>query len=724
MTQLSTHPNAGIEGMFRESMISAGLRPPLTIIPDGRRHRFSTNGAAGDDAGYYVLYPDGIPAGHFGDYRSGVHHNWCSRTANSLTPVERATHQQRMAQIKEQRDTEERAYHEEAAQAAHNIWEAASEAPIEHPYLVTKGILPCGAKIYCGSLTIAEHSMNGALLIPLRDVSDALSSLEFILEDGSKYFLPRGRKHSCFYRMGDIAETTETICVVEGFATGASVHEAINLPVVVAFDAGNLRSVAEVIRAKHPHVQLIICGDHDMNNTGQTKAREAANSVNGSVVIPTTPGLDWNDLHQREGLKAVREAVQDALRQPSTLSSIPDHEEDPVEEQVTRLPMFPEEAWRGPFALYRQAMEGTSEAPDTAHFAALWAVAATCLRRRVSFYYAYPHYPNVYLVNFGGTGDSKTSAGRQALGLLPPEGVKILRGVGSAEALGDWMQQPEAGLLLSHLLFVEELATVLTRGGWEGSTLLSFLTETFDAPGRYEIPFRKNPVLVHEPTPNLFAGTTVEWLWKGLREIDIHGGFGNRIFFLTGTPKPPIPLPTKPNAQLMATIRSHIARLSCQKPMELVFTPEATALWSEFYMVWKSTTWPELTTAAIKRIPAYILKLSMVYACLEQTSLITAEQLSAAIQVGHYGARCTDLLMGRHRQQGVQGKCEARVLSVLANKELPPWQIHRSISGSFSADELNRAIRALEATGAIRVIRKTSRGEPVYGIRGNRRSEV
>jgi hypothetical protein len=366
-------------------------------------------------------------------------------------------------------------------------------------------------------------------------------------------------------------------------------------------------------------------------------------------------------------------------------------------------------------------MRGTSEAPDTAHFTALWAVAAACLRRRVSFYYAFPHFPNVYLVNFGRTGDSKTSAGRQGLRFLPEQGVKLLRGVGSAEALGDWMQQPEEGPAVSHLLFIEELATLLTRGGWEGSTLLSFLTETFDTPDKYEVPFRKNPVLVQEPTPSLVAGTTIEWLWKGLREIDVHGGFGNRIFYMTGTPKPPIPLPAKPNSDALAEVRDHLQRLANHPTMELFFQPDAQQLWHEFYLAWKATTWADLTQAAVKRVPTYIVKLSMVYACFEGTSLITADQLKAAIKVGHYGAKCADQLMNRHRQHTVQGKCEARVLAVLAEADLPAWQIHRRISGSYTAEELARAVRALEAAGALLRVGTTLRGETVYGRRDRKR---
>ena len=324
-------------------------------------------------------------------------------------------------------------------------------------------------------------------------------------------------------------------------------------------------------------------------------------------------GIDYNGV----GGAAIAKALENTL----PICTAKDDEDEPSGGSSPPL-VFPVDAWRGSFNDYRLAMQGTSEAPDSAHFAAIWAVAAARLRRRVSIYYAFTHYPNVFLVNYGLTGDSKTSAGRQGLRLLPEDGgVKVLRGVGSPEALGDWMAQPEGGPYMAHLLFIEELATLLIRGGWQGSTLLSFLTETFDTPDIYEVPFRKNPVKVQEPTPTLLTGTTPVWFWKGMRELDIHGGFGNRLFFLTGAPKPPIPMPAQPNLIHLRNVKEALHRLVEIPQVELSLSSEAQVLWNGFYLAWKQTQpqWDQLTGAAVKRIPAYILKLAMVYACFEQT---------------------------------------------------------------------------------------------------------
>lgn len=388
-------------------------------------------------------------------------------------------------------------------------------------------------------------------------------------------------------------------------------------------------------------------------------------------------------------------------------------------ESGTDVPTFPEAAWRGPFADYRAAMDGTSEAPDSVHFSALWANAATWLRRRVYIYYAMKLYPNVFLLNFGPTGESKTSAARQGLGLLPDdERVKVLGGVGSAEALGDWMSQSGDGGSVAHLLFLEELSTLLIRGGWDGSTLLGFLTETFDAPDLYEVLFRKNPVRVIEPTPTMLAGTTPVWFWKSMREIDFHGGFGNRLFFLTGSPKGEIPRPGKPNAAMLECVREALRGLDKVLPCEMDLEAKADELWGEFYSDWKKLNLDPLVTAATKRIPAYAMKLALVYAAFEKTApLITADQMAAAIQVARFGIACAERLIKAQRPFSVIGRCEEAVCRALMNEALPAWRIHQKIGGRFSADDMARALGGLQRTGIILVVGSTSRHETIYRLR-------
>ena len=113
------------------------------------------------------------------------------------------------------------------------------------------------------------------------------------------------------------------LCVAEGYATGASIHEATRYAVAVAFDAGNLKPVATALRVKFPDLRLILCADDDANtpgNPGLTKATEAAQAVAGLVALPDfgpdrpEGAKDFNDLALHRGSEGVRKAVETHAR--------------------------------------------------------------------------------------------------------------------------------------------------------------------------------------------------------------------------------------------------------------------------------------------------------------------------------------------------------------------------------------------------------------------------
>lgn len=109
-----------------------------------------------------------------------------------------------------------------------------------------------------------------------------------------------------------MGKSNGTTVICEGFATGASIHEATGMAVLVAHSAGNLKAVAEALRAKHPDERILIAADDDWQtdgNPGLTKAGEAAQAAGATVVVPQFPerfeGLtDFNDLHREFGLIA------------------------------------------------------------------------------------------------------------------------------------------------------------------------------------------------------------------------------------------------------------------------------------------------------------------------------------------------------------------------------------------------------------------------------------
>lgn len=293
---------------FRDAIQSAGLIPPDVIEADGKLRRFASSGKRGDDAGWYVLHDDGIPAGSFGDWRNGFSQTWRADIGRKLTQPEYAEHRARVEAMQWERDAAKALEQAEAAKKAVAILKATTPAPADHSYLIRKKIKPNGARL-----------QNDALVIPMREGGE-LHSLQYIGPDGDKRFLTDGRVTGCYYSIGTTKDAA-ALCIVEGFATGATVHEATGYPVAVAFNAGNLESVARALRAKLPDIRLILCADDDVKtkeNTGITKARAAAQSVGGLLAIPAFGNdrpegvTDFNDMAQRCGLEAVKQSIEGA----------------------------------------------------------------------------------------------------------------------------------------------------------------------------------------------------------------------------------------------------------------------------------------------------------------------------------------------------------------------------------------------------------------------------
>ena len=302
---------------FCAAIEAAGLPPPENVVDDGRIHRFSTNGKPRDESGWYVLHLDGVAAGSFGDWRTGLTQTWCSKSDTDMTATEVQAHRDRIKAMQAARDVEQAQRHQQAAQAAEAALKASTPAPVNHPYLVKKGIKPHS--------TMVDKA--GFLLVPMRDTDCKLWNVERInpADTKDKRGLPGGRRTGLYFTMG---KPQGALIVCEGFATGASVHECTGHAVAVAFNAGNLKPVAVALREKYPNLKMVIAADDDMQtpgNPGMTKATEAARAVGGFLAVPDfgadrpDGATDFNDLHQIDGAAAVKACIE-AAAQVSTSS--------------------------------------------------------------------------------------------------------------------------------------------------------------------------------------------------------------------------------------------------------------------------------------------------------------------------------------------------------------------------------------------------------------------
>ena len=239
------------------------------------------------------------------------------RAANLSPRKTRAIPQLRAPRYARPSSESDRACRRPAARAA-RIWDAAQPAPADHPYLRRKQVGPHGLR--CDSA--------GHLIVPLRDVEGVLHTIESITPAGEKRYLAGGAKAGHFCTIGGPLDGSGAFLICEGWATGASLHEATGLPVVAAMDAGNLGPVAEVLRRSYPDAAITIVADNDDKpgrdiNPGVTAATKAAVAIDARLAIPPVPG-DANDLAILQGADAVATMVAGAAFVPPPAPTYPE----------------------------------------------------------------------------------------------------------------------------------------------------------------------------------------------------------------------------------------------------------------------------------------------------------------------------------------------------------------------------------------------------------------
>lgn len=293
-----------------------------TLIVDGNIHRAPVSGKKGKPGWYVATEINGKIFGAYGDWSTNETHKFSNneKGPSNLTKEEVAINKMIAEKTRKKREELQK----QAAQDSLELWEASEPAREDHPYLLNKQIDPYGARL---------EKATGALLVNFKDAKGNHTTLQRIWaksqigkDEPDKRFFPCAKKQgSCHVIEG----SNSKIYIVEGFATGVTVHENTQAKVLVAGDSGNILPVAKMARKvfgdlKNP-ANIIIAADNDYkkeNNVGLEKAREAAKAIGAELVYPEgIEGTDFNDMAAEKGRAAVRQFF-DNEKPLSTFTSV------------------------------------------------------------------------------------------------------------------------------------------------------------------------------------------------------------------------------------------------------------------------------------------------------------------------------------------------------------------------------------------------------------------
>jgi phage/plasmid primase-like uncharacterized protein len=214
-----------------------------------------------------------------------------------LTPQDQAEYKRALGE----REAASRAAQKAASADAERRWEAAPLAGDNHPYL-TRKVIPAHTARLCGN----------RLLLPVYDAQGDILSVQTIPPDksGRKLFHPGAPTKGGRMMIGLNFNLGRTI-ICEGFATGASIYDAMPEQVCVAYSKANIANVArELAAAGRP---IIIASDRNALTDMTKLGAELDCPV---IAPPAAAGDDFNDMavNAAYGPAAVAKCFADGIR--------------------------------------------------------------------------------------------------------------------------------------------------------------------------------------------------------------------------------------------------------------------------------------------------------------------------------------------------------------------------------------------------------------------------
>ncbi len=280
------------------------------------------DGKAGSRKGVYAAFLDGRPAGWYRDYKNGGEiQKWVS-TGAAPNPEQMAMLRADAAARREQRAAAQADKFDQTANRLMEEYNRLPDATGDLAYLKNKQVIAANG---------LKADERGNVVIPLFNADGEFRTLERIWSDGSKHLEKDGQAWGSFFVVGGQLKDGDNLLYAEGYATAASISEAINQPVIMTVNAGNMVEVAGRLKDAFPNSTHYFLADNDIykdENVGLEKATEAAELTAGHVLVPAfsnpKEGLtDYNDLHVSEGLEQVRLQVEGAINQINRVDTMP-----------------------------------------------------------------------------------------------------------------------------------------------------------------------------------------------------------------------------------------------------------------------------------------------------------------------------------------------------------------------------------------------------------------
>jgi putative DNA primase/helicase len=298
---------------FRLAIAAAGMEAPDSINPDGKIHRFSTNGKRGDDSGWYMLHTNGIAAGAFGCWRQGVTCRWRDGFSNQQSHKRDAYADKLALAEQEKKNQRHGRINAKIFDCAHPL---KRQSPVGQ-YLVHRGLEALKKRPLALRMATLpyfedgiEHGQFPVMLGAVTAPDGMLLGLHrtYISDIGRKapVTYPKKLSRTSGLLAGASIKLFEptiingklTLGVAEGIETALACYLASGIPTWSCVSASGIKSFQWPAGLQ----SIVIFGDNDASGVGQSAARDlagraAAAGLECRVLIPETIGTDWLDAY-------------------------------------------------------------------------------------------------------------------------------------------------------------------------------------------------------------------------------------------------------------------------------------------------------------------------------------------------------------------------------------------------------------------------------------------
>lgn len=278
---------------------------------------------------------------------------------------------------------------------------------------------------------------------------------------------------------------------------------------------------------------------------------------------------------------------------------------------------------------------------------------------------------------------------------------RVTGGLSSAEGLISEVRDVEPGVEPTDrrlLVMSDEFASVLRIMGREGNNLSPVLRSAWDS-GDFRTLVKHDPLKATGAHISSVGHITRPELLKYLSETESHNGFANRLLWVCVKRSKMLPeggsVPQPEVAALTSELQSAVTwARDCN---EFRRDEEARQLWAAVYPK-LSGGLPGLLGAATSRAEAQVLRLSAVYAALDQSAFVRVEHLQAALAVWDYCFASARFIFGDATGDAVADRIR-EALKVAGEEGMTRTDVRDLFKRHVSGERIGQALNQLASLG-------------------------